>query len=305
MMSDTVSVWLSLLLVFVAAPLVPGVATRTKAMLAGRRGAPVWQLYADLWKLLRRGVVYSDVVTGAFRVAPVAVLATTVIAATLLPLGGRASVLRFGGDAIAFACLLATGRFALILGAFDTGSSFEAMGASRDATFAALVEPGLFLVFAGLGVAAGSLTLTSMLGPHAMPLTGAAPASVLFAAAVFALALAECARVPVDDPTTHLELTMVHEVMVLDHSGPDLAMILYANALKLALFAAVLVGVAAPDRGASGVAGVLALLGALMVVGIAVGIVESITARLRLPRVPLFIAGGNALALFGLVLLVR
>jgi formate hydrogenlyase subunit 4 len=293
----------------VAAPIIPGIVARTKAILTGRRGSPVVQLYADLFKLARRGIVYSTTTTRVFRLAPVALVATTVAAAVLLPLDGRASILRFAGDAVAFAYLLALGRFALVLAALDTGSSFEGMGASREVAFAALVEPGLFIVLAALGVMANEFSLTAMLGdPAARGAGGGAmlsPSSVMLAVSLFALALAECSRVPVDDPGTHLELTMVHEVMVLDHSGPDLAMILYANALKLALFSAIIIYVLIPGVRLAGWLGLVTLLGSFVVVAIAIGVVESVMARLRLPKVPLYIAAGSALALFGLILLLR
>ena len=297
------SALVALLVVVIGAPLVAGIVSRTKAIAAGRRGPPVWQLYADLWKLVRRGVVYSTTTTWIFRLAPIMVVTTTVIAATLLPLDGRESLLRFAGDAVAFAYLLALGRFTLVLAALDTGSSFEGMGASREVTFASFVEPGLFIVLAALGIMAHDFSLSAMLGETSRPVT-ATTASVIVAASLFTLALAECSRVPVDDPATHLELTMVHEVMVLDHSGPDLAMILYANALKLAVFAAMIVNVLIPQP-VDGWLGVATLFGSFVGMGIAIGIVESVMARLRLPKVPLYVAAGSALALFGLILLLR
>jgi formate hydrogenlyase subunit 4 len=294
------------MLLLLGAPLVPGVVSRTKAIAAGRRGPPIWQLYADLWKLTQRGTVYSTTTTWVFRVAPVLLVTTTAAAATLLPLDGRDSVLRFAADAVAFAYLLALGRFALVLAALDTGSSFEGMGASREVTFASIVEPGLFIALVALGTMAHDFSLSAMLGESALrsPVGTAVP-SVMVAVTMFALGLAECSRVPVDDPATHLELTMVHEVMVLDHSGPDLAMILYANALKLALFAAIIPSVLIREAGPGEWLGLFTLLGSFIGIGIAIGIVESIMARLRLPRVPLFIAGGAARALVGLILLLR
>ena len=295
----------ALLVLFAAAPIVPGMATRTKAIFAGRRGAPVWQLYADLLKLARRGIVYSTTATWVLRLAPIVLLATTMTAATLLPLDGQSALVRFAGDAVAFAYLLALGRFVLVLSALDTGSSFEGMGASRDVTFASFVEPGIFLAFAALALAAHDLSLTAMLGSPAARITVGAPALLPIAASMFALALAECSRVPVDDPATHLELTMVHEVVVLDASGPDLAMIAYANALKMALFAAITLDLLWPAPHPAGLTGIALLAGTLAAFGIAVGIVESVMARLRLPRVPLYIAGASAMALFGLILLLR
>jgi len=294
----------ALLLLVLGAPVVIGVIWKTKAIIAGRRGPPPWQLYADLWKLARRGVVYSTTTTWIFRLAPVMLVTTTLVAAMLLPLDGRASLLRFAGDAVAFAYLLALGRFLLVLASLDTGSSFEGMGASREVTFASVVEPGLFIAIAALAVMAQDLSLSAMLGGDTRAVN-AMTVSVMVAGSVFMLALAECSRVPVDDPATHLELTMVHEVMVLDHSGPDLAMVLYANALKLALFAGIIVNVVAPHPRAGGWSGLALLIASFVAMGVAVGIVESIMARLRLPKVPLYIAASSALALFGLVLLLR
>ena len=294
----------ALLLLVFGAPVVIGVIWKTKAIVAGRRGPPVWQLYADLWKLARRGVVYSTTTTWIFRLAPVMLVTTTLVAAMLLPLDGRASLLRFAGDAVAFAYLLALGRFLLVLASLDTGSSFEGMGASREVTFASVVEPGLFIAITALAVMAQDLSLSAMLGADARAVK-AMTVSVMVAGSVFMLALAECSRVPVDDPATHLELTMVHEVMVLDHSGPDLAMVLYANALKLAVFAGIIVNVVAPHPRVGGWSGLALLVASFVAMGVAVGIVESIMARLRLPKVPLYIAASSALALFGLVLLLR
>jgi formate hydrogenlyase subunit 4 len=295
----------ALALLLVSAPFVPGVASRTKSILTGRRGPPAWQLYADLWKLARRGVVYSTSTTWIFRAAPVVLVATTVMASALLPLDGRRAVLPFTGDAVAFAYLLALGRFALVLAAMDTGSSFEGMGASREVTFATLVEPGLFVALAALAISSRELTLTTMLGENVGRWPTIGPSLVMLATSLFALSLAECARVPVDDPDTHLELTMVHEVMVLDHSGPDLAMIMYAHALKLGVFAAIVLDVVQPGRRPGGLRGLLALSAALVGFGVAIGLVESLVARLRFPKIPLYIAAGSAIGLFGLILLLR
>ena len=291
---------------FVAAPLVPGVARKTRAMLTGRRGPPVWQLYADLRKLARKGTVYSVTTTWVFRLTPLVALAATILASAVVPLDGARALVSFSGDAVAFAGLLALARFLMVLGALDTGSSFEGMGASRDVTFASLVEPGLFIALVTLCVASGGLSLSGMLGADLwLRWNVVAPTMVLLAGSIFLLMLAECARVPVDDPATHLELTMIHEVMVLDTGGPDLALILYSHALKLSLFAAILVDLVLP-RSALPLWSATALLGAgLVAVGVAVGVVESAMARLPLPKVPLFIASGAALGLFGLILLLR
>jgi formate hydrogenlyase subunit 4 len=295
---------LALLLVLGTAPALPGIANRVKSALTGRRGAPVLQLYWDLARLWRKGVVYSSTTTLLFRLAPSVLLATGLLAASLLPLDGRSALLSFPGDLVAFAGLLALGRFLLILSSLDTGSSFEGMGASREATIATFAEPALFLCFTVVVLATGQLQLSGMFGrPLLAAWAPAAPSLVLAAASLFIVTLAENCRVPVDDPLTHLELTMVHEVMVLDHSGPDFALILYAGALKLALFASLIVATLLPRAGHPALLGLGELLLGMLAVALVVGVVEAVMARLRLNRVPQLLIAASALAGFGLILL--
>jgi len=286
------------------APLLPGVAAKTKAVLTGRRGAPVLQLYWDLYKLLGKGAVYSTTTTWLFRLAPLVVVATALLAACVVPLDGRHALVSFTGDLVAFASLLGLGRFMLVLAGLDTGSSFEGLGASREVTFSSFAEPALFLCFAGLALATRDLSLTGMLGsPLAAAWPSAAPSLVMIGVSLFLVLLAETSRVPVDDPATHLELTMIHEVIVLDHSGPDFALILYGSALKLALFGALLVGVLVPRALLPGPAAIGLLVLGLVVVALLIGVVESVMARLRLSRVPQFLIAGSVLASLGVILL--
>jgi formate hydrogenlyase subunit 4 len=289
----------------VLAPALPGVAAKTKAWLTGRRGAPVLQLYWDLGRLWGKGVVYSTTTTWMFRLAPVVGVVTPLLAGFLLPLNGDAAVLGFAGDFVAFAGLLALGRFALVLAALDTGSSFEGMGASRETTFASLVEPALFISFVVLALATGQQSLSGMLGAGGGPGSSwrtAAPSLAMVAVSLFFVLLAEASRVPVDDPATHLELTMIHEVAVLDHSGPDLALLLYGGALRMALFAALLIGVLMPRTELSAPLTLAALVGGSVLVAVAVGVVESSMARLRLSRVPQFLVAASVLASLGAIL---
>jgi formate hydrogenlyase subunit 4 len=287
-----------------AAPLMPGVAAKTKAWLTGRRGMPVLQLYWDLSKLLRKGAVYSTTTTWLFRAAPVAGVVTTLLAATVVPLDGREALVSFTGDLVVFAGLLALGRFTLALAGLDTGSSFEGLGASREVTFATFVEPALFLCFGALVLATGNYSLTGMLGdPLAAAWPAAAPSLAMISVSLFLVLLAEGSRVPVDDPATHLELTMIHEVIVLDHSGPDLALSLYGSALKIALFGALLVDVLAPRSALPPPVAIGLLVLGLVAVAVLVGVVESMVARLRLSRVPQFLIAGSVLASLGVILL--
>ncbi|HXJ29709.1 MAG TPA: NADH-quinone oxidoreductase subunit H [Gemmatimonadales bacterium] len=293
----------SLLVLLALAPALPGVAAKTKAVLTGRRGAPLMQLYWDLLRLMRKGAVYSTTTTWMFSLAPVAGLVTPLLALGLLPLDGRRALFGFTGDFVAFAALLALGRFTLVLAALDTGSSFEGMGASRDATFASLVEPALFLSFVVLALVTGQLSLEGMLGgAQTLPWGPAAPALTMVAVSLFFVLLTEASRVPVDDPATHLELTMIHEVTVLDFSGPDLALLLYSAALRMALFAALPVSVLASRAHLNGPAALGVLVAGLVTVAVAVGVMESSMARLRLSRVPQFLVAASVLASLGAIL---
>jgi len=302
----TLSSVVGLLAVLGFAPAMPGIANRTKSALTGRRGAPVLQLYADLEKLWQKGVVYSRVTTIVFRLGPVIILATTLLAAGFLPLNGHDAPMHFAGDLIAFAGLLALGRFMLVLSALDTGSSFEGMGASREVTIAAFAEPALILCFTVLVLATGDMHLEGMLGRSlAATWSLVAPSVLLAAAGLFILSLAETCRVPVDDPLTHLELTMIHEVMVLDHSGADLALILYSSALKMALFGSLIVRILIGGAVVPAPAALAILLLGLAGYAVAVGVVESAMARLRMDRVPQFLVAASVISGFGLILLLR
>jgi len=293
------------LLYLVLSPLLMGVVNRTKSILAGRRGPPLLQLYADLWRLLRKGSVYSRTTSWVFVAGPVVSLAAAVTAGLFLAFGGLPAPLSFSGDFVLFAALLALARFATVLAALDTGSSFEGMGAAREVTFGSLSEPALFLCLLTVARATGSSSLSGMLGPGlAAAWTLAGPALLLAAIALFVVALAENARIPFDDPNTHLELTMIHEVMVLDHSGPDLALILYGASLKLYLFGALFVRIALGFE-VTGVAAAGVLLLGLLAFGVLVGLIESVMARLRMARVPQLLVGASVLSAFGLVLLLR
>lgn len=284
-------------------PLLLGVIGKTKATLTGRIGAPLLQPYHDLWKLLRKSAVYSGTTSVVFRLAPVAALAAMLTAALFVPIAGRPSLVSFPGDLILWVYLLGLARFAIVVAALDTGSSFEGMGASREVTFSSLVEPALLIALAVVATLTHSLRLEEMFGSavvHAW--YAASPALALVVASLFIAMLAENARVPVDDPLTHLELTMIHEVMVLDHGGPDLGFILYGSAVKLFLFGALLVRLVCPfSVGGAWRDGAVFIAG-LLVLAVMVGLVESAMARLRLVRVPQFVVTAFVLALVGMLL---
>ena len=294
--------FIPLLLALVLSPLLFGVINRTKALFAGRRGQPLLQTYFDLWKLLRKGAVYSRTSTWIFRAGPMAGLAAALIAAMLVPLGNFPALIAFPADFLLFAGLLGLVRFFTVVAALDTGSSFEGMGASREVFFSALTEPALFIVLATLARQTGQLSLSTMFAPvSGAHWLQAGPVLALVVIALMIVLLAENARIPVDDPNTHLELTMIHEVMVLDHGGPDFAFILYSSALKLWLFAALVVGIVLPATDNAWL-NLLLAVGGMFVVAVIVGVIESVMARLRLVVVPQLLVGAGAVATVALIL---
>jgi formate hydrogenlyase subunit 4 len=292
--------WIVPALGLAAAPFLPGLVAKVKALVAGRQGPPMLQLYFDLAKLLRKGAVYSRTTSFVFRAGPVVALAASLVAVFLVPAAGLASPVAFSGDFILLAALLAVGRFFTVAAALDTGSSFEGMGASREVLYAALAEPALLLGLAALARNTGALSLSGILAATS-PL---APEVVLVGGSLFLALLCENARVPFDDPNTHLELTMVHEAMVLDHGGPDLALYEYAKALKLWVWCLLVAGVLVPTAMKARLA-VVAVPLACLTVGLAIGVVESAMARWRLTRAPDLLAMAAALSAIAFILAAR
>jgi formate hydrogenlyase subunit 4 len=294
---------MDLVLALLLAPLLLGVVRRTKAIVAGRQGPPLLQAYRDLRRLVAKSTVQSRTTTWVFGAGPWIALACVTAVLLLVPAGGLPPAVSFPGDFILLVYLLAAARFATTLAALDTGSSFEGMGASREMAFGVLAELALLLVLASLVRASGAWSLVGIyerLGPTAW--LGSGGLLLLAGVALFGILLVENARIPFDDPATHLELTMVHEVMILDHGGPDLAAIELGSMLKLWLFAGLLAGFVAPAHTGStgldlGIHG-LVTLG----IGVAVGLVESGVARLSLTRVPQILLAIALLALLSVAL---
>ncbi|MFZ2959174.1 MAG: NADH-quinone oxidoreductase subunit H [Candidatus Ozemobacteraceae bacterium] len=291
------------LLALVCAPLLQGIITKTKAFFAGRQGPSIVQPYHDLIKLLRKGAVYSNTTTPFFRLGPALGIAISILCLVFLPLGTLHAVVSFQGDLIFVVYLLALLRFFTVIAAMDTGSAFEGMGASREMTFSALAEPALLFSLAALARKTGSLSLNGLI--HGITLTlwqANAAALTLVVAGLFLVYLAENSRIPVDDPSTHLELTMIHEAMVLDHGGVDFGFIEYAAALKLWILGSLIVGIALPvHTGMLGADVIIMCLG-LAALSIIVGIIGSTTARFRLLQVPQLLVGACAFAVVGFLI---
>lgn len=298
---DTIHV----LLAFAVPPLLLGVIAKTKALFAGRVGPPVLQPYYDLIKLFQKGSVFSTTTTWVFRAGPVVGLATSAMAILLIPLVDSSAPISFTGDLIFLAYLLGLGRFFTALAALDTGSAFEGMGAAREVTFACLAEPAFFLGLLVLAKLTGSLQLASMLGSSLSShwLTAGSSLALVLLSWLIVL-LVENSRIPFDDPNTHLELTMIHEVMVLDHSGPAFGMILYGAALKLFVFGAFIVRLTLPATGILWLDWPMFIAG-MLIVAVVIGTVESTMARLRMTHVPVLLVAACLLSAFGIILLVR
>jgi len=284
------------------APLLPGIINKVKAFYAGRKGPSVFQQYYDIAKLMQKECVYSRTTGVLFRVAPTISLLCCLMALLLLPVASQVAFLGFYGDPVLFLYLFGLGRMFTVLGAMDTGSSFEGMGASRECQFALLTEGVFLAIFGAMVMMSRDFSLAGAL--HSMKWSSnsvSCAAAILLMIALFIVILMENCRVPMDDPDTHLELTMIHEAMILDNSGPDLAIIFYGASLKLwvlLLFEVMLLmpSLPAPLAFTVEIAGVL--LGAVVV-----GVVESVTARYRFKKVPQILGGALAIAVVAIALL--
>ena len=289
---------LNTLLMVVVALSITGVINRTRALLAGRKGIRFFQHIYNVNLLLRKGAVYSTTTTALFRIAPVVYLGATLLAFLFIPIADLEPMLSFHGDIVLVAYLLALSRVAIVLAAMDTGSSFEGMGAAREALYGALVEPALMMGLATLALFCGYSSFADIFAT-AQELNMNLTIVLLLVAYVFVvIMIIEAGRVPVDDPKTHLELTMIHEVMCLDYSGVDMGLIHIAGWLKNSIFAIIAANaVAVAFSFHWWIAAPLAVLAT----GIAIGVVESLRARNKLSRNATFIL--TIVAMSALVLL--
>jgi formate hydrogenlyase subunit 4 len=300
-MIESVFLWV---LAVLSAPLFAGIIFKVKAFFGGRKGSPVLINYYTLIKLFKKGSVYSKSTTYIFRLGPLVSLGSAATVLLFLPIAGHAPVLTFNGDVIFILYLLGIGRFFTIAAAMDTASPFEGMGAAREAYFPIICEASMFMILILFYRLTGNLTFSAYLSggqPYGLWQTAGSP-MLFIVIAIFIILLTENARVPVDDPATHLELTMIHEVMVLDHSGPDLGLIEMGAFLKLFFYASIVARLILPfELGNPFLNLALFSLGILIVV-VCVGVMESVMARYRMDRVPKFVLTSFALAFFATVI---
>jgi formate hydrogenlyase subunit 4 len=292
--------WLTCVLFFLCAPLFTGIVNKLKARLTGRLGPTVFQPYYDLLRLARKEIVFSTSAGFISRIAPGLILCAVLFTTLLLPLG-RGAAISFPGDIILFAYLLALGRFFQILAALDVASSFEGMGASREARFAVFAEPIFFFTIGSLAIITQRYSFEAIFAE----ISWRDPFFMVFVSvgllSLFFLMTAECSRLPVDDPNTHLELTMIHEVMILDASGFDLALYQYAASLKLLLYCALAALLLNPFGVFGSVVGLLIFVVTLLVFALALALIETLMARFRLLLVPQFLLFATAIGILNIL----
>jgi len=293
----------SFILILLTSFLFMGIVIRTKSLASGRKGPGIMQPMKDIIRLWRKGAVYSKTTSFIFQIAPTVYFASVIMAILMIPFGNLKGIISFDGDFVMFAYVLALGKFLMIISALDTGSSFEGMGASRESLFSMLVEPAFFIIMGSFALFTGHTSFydifsTLNFGNNISYLIGGLATFVLVL-----IAMIENSRMPVDDPKTHLELTMVHEVMILDNSGFDLGVIMYTTLLKFAMYGAIIANLFIGSVPLP--ASLMLFLSIQFVFAVIVGILESFTARFRMSHNPQFIfilTSVSLLIFFGVLL---
>ena len=273
-----------------------GLIKKTKSFWGGRKGPSIWQPLHDFIRLIKKDFVISKTTSVVFKIAPVFAIATVLFASLFVPLASGSALINVEAGIIIFAYTLGLGKFMSLISAMDTGSSFEGMGASREACFTSIVEPAFFMLVASIMALTGNYTFDSL--TQIMSNAGSYGVLIAFFAVVvlFIMVLTEGSRVPVDDPATHLELTMIHEVMILDNSGSDLAIYTWANGIKMLLISSLIANIIIPSNISDWMSVILYLL-IMCLISIIIGTVESGMARIRMSHVFEFIFIMSSLAL--------
>jgi formate hydrogenlyase subunit 4 len=278
---------LSIFLILLTSLFFTGIVLRTKSITSGRKGPGILQPIRDVIRLVRKGSIYSDTTSIIFRIAPVVYFSSVLMACLVVPIGSSKGLISFDGDFIFFAYILALGKFFSIISAMDTGSSFEGMGASREALYSMLAEPAFFILIGSFALLTGNTSFYNIFSTLHLGSSITYTMGGLAAFVVILIAMIENSRMPVDDPKTHLELTMIHEVMVLDNSGFDLGLILSAGYLKFAMYGAIIADFFIGSISLIWTIPVFLLIQVLYAV--IVGLIESFMARFRMSHNPQFI----------------
>lgn len=280
--------FISLLLILVTSFFFTGIVIRTKSIFSGRKGPGILQPMKDILRSIRKGSVFSNTSSIIFQIAPTIYFASVLMAILFIPFGNHKGLISFNGDFVFFAYVLALGKFFMIIAALDTGSSFEGMGASREALYSMLIEPAFFILMGSFCLLTGYTSFAGIFNALHFGSNISYAIGVLASFVIIVIALIENSRLPVDDPKTHLELTMIHEVMILDNSGFDLGLILYAINLKFAIYGAIIANLFLTP-GYQWYYSIPIYIGDQMAFAVLVGIVESFSARFRMSHNPQFI----------------
>ncbi len=287
-------------------PLLFGITNRTKAIFSGRKGQPFLQTYYDIWKLLKKDFVYSKTITWIFKINPLINLISMLIVLLFIPLNSIHSALSFNGDILIVLYFLALARFFMVISALDTGSSFEGMGASREIIFSIFTEFSFFSFLIALIILTSSLSFSIILTKLGLnEWASYTPPLIILTISFIIIALAENCRMPFDDPNTHLELTMIHEVMMLDYTGPDLGILTYSSTLKYWIFSSIFSCVLVPNTFNNFLLEIIAGISGIFIFSIIIGVLESILTRIKLLNFPNLIMGSGILSLLALMLIKR
>lgn len=297
---------LSLILITIASIFFTGIIIRTKSIASGRKGPGIMQPISDVIRLFRKGVVFSETTSFVFQIAPTIYFASVVMAMLTVPFGQARGLISFNGDFIFFAYVLALGKFFSIIAALDTGSSFEGMGASREALYSMFAEPAFFILMGSLALLSGHTSFQEIFAALHIGSQISYALAILATFVLLMIAMVESSRMPIDDPKTHLELTMIHEVMILDNSGFDLGLILTAGYLKFAIYGALIVnlfiGVIPLQYSIPAFFAIQSLM------AVSIGLIESFMARFRMSHNPQFIVVLTSVSLlifFGVLLILE
>jgi len=279
---------LNFILIVAASLFFSGIVIRSKSIFSGRKGPGIFQPVKDIWRLFRKGAVYSETTSFIFRIAPSIYFASVLIAIAMIPFGSQPGLISFKGDFVFFAYIVALGKFFNIIGALDTGSSFEGMGASREALYSLLAEPAFFILMGSFALLTGHTSFHEIFGSLHFGSYISYAVGVLAAFVITLITLIENSRMPIDDPKTHLELTMVHEVMILDNSGFDLGLIFQAANLKFAMYGGLIANFFLTP-GSELYFSIPIFIATQILFAVVVGFIESFMARFRMNQNPQYI----------------
>lgn len=293
---------ISLLVILCLAPMFVGLVNKQKAAFTGRIGAPILQPYYDLKRILRKETINSNSSSFISNISPAINFIAVIITAAMMPIGFARPLISFEGDVILFAYMLGLARFFQILAAMDIGSSFEGMGASREATFAVFAEPIFFFTIGSIAFISNNTSIYDIF--HSIKLNNISYIVfiIVCSTSVFILAVTECSRMPVDDPNTHLELTMIHEVMILDNSGIDLFLYQYSSYIKLLIYVILETSLFYPFTVKSYPMGILIFVVVILALSTVLALIETITSRFKMKNIPQYLLFATAIGILNLLI---